>query len=149
MTEAEMERRHDAIKRRARLNVGSALVVIVLLSLGLWALIWLAASAALAHDHDVPFAEWMMSLMRPDYPSASCCGPADQFYAVEYHEDPDEPGGFVVRTEELPDPIHVPPEKVDWKDVNPTGRGVIFVSHDVEYSAEAYTVYCFVPGTGT
>jgi hypothetical protein len=148
MTEDEMWSKHNAVVRRGRLNVGSAVVVIVLLSLGLWALIWFAV-AAFAHDSADPFAGWMKGLMRPDYPSASCCGPADQLYAVEYHEDPDEPGGFVVRTEEFPDPIRVPLEKVDWKDGNPTGRGVIFVSHDVEYSAEAYTVYCFVPSTGT
>ncbi len=105
---------------------------------------------AFAHDPSDPFAEWMMSLHQPDNPVASCCGPADQFYATEYYEDSTVSGGFVVVVDGFDEPIHVPPEKVNWSDVNPTGRGVIFVSTSWRESSRvgAY-VYCFVPGTGT
>ena len=97
----------------------------------------------------MPFAEWMMSLKQPDHPSVSCCGPSDQYYATEYHEDPLRPGGFIVRAAEFPAPIPVPPEKVDWTDINPTGRGVIFVAIAWDGDAkEVDHVYCFVPGLG-
>jgi hypothetical protein len=37
--------RHDEIERKAALPVGWALIIIVLLSLGLWSIVWLAVSA--------------------------------------------------------------------------------------------------------
>ncbi len=93
-----------------------------------------------------------MSLHQPDNPVASCCGPADQFYVTEYHEDTAVSGGFLVVVDGFDEPIHVPPEKVNWDDAhtNYTGRGVIFLSTSWSESSRvgAY-VFCFVPGTGT
>lgn len=103
-----------------------------------------------AHPSDAPFAEWFMSLKQPDNPVASCCGPSDQFYATEYHEDPDHPGGYVVAVEGFALPARVPPEKVNRNDVNPTGRGVIFMVRSWETGEMTPgRVYCFVPGVGT
>jgi hypothetical protein len=91
----------------------------------------------------------MKSLMKPDYPLSSCCGPADQFYVREYY--PSRTAGMafdavVIGHSGSPDfPIGVPQEKVIWDRPNPTGRGVIFI---VDY--EAYReVACFIAGTGT
>ena len=36
------------------------------------------------HHSGIPYADWMMSLTRPDYPMSSCCGMADQYYVREY-----------------------------------------------------------------
>jgi len=36
-----------------------------------------------AHDVNVPFAQWMMSLIQP-HKTIPCCGPADQFYVRDY-----------------------------------------------------------------
>lgn len=101
-----------------------------------------------AHEAGTPWAEWFMSLHQPDNPLASCCGPADQFYADRYDVDP-ATGGFTVKIDGFDEPVHVPPEKVNWNDVNPTGRGVIFMSTSwAEGARTGALVYCFVPGIG-
>jgi hypothetical protein len=100
------------------------------------------------HDKGTPYADWMMSLKRPDYPLSPCCGLADQYYVREY--GPSEKKGVafaavVIGVYDEPDfSIDIPREKVVWDRVNPTGRGVIFI-YD---SWRGREVMCFVPGMG-
>jgi hypothetical protein len=90
----------------------------------------------------------MKTLTKPDYPSSSCCGPADQYYVREYKRSL-LPGiafdAVVIGRDASPDfSIEVPLEKVIWNRANPTGRGVIFI---VDYDVYS-EVTCFVPGLG-
>jgi hypothetical protein len=100
------------------------------------------------HHSGIPYADWMMSLMRPDYPMSSCCGMADQYYVREYGPSQKNDVGFaavVIGVEGEPDfSVEIPPGKVIWNRVNPTGRGVIFI-YD---SWRGREVLCFVPGMG-
>jgi len=110
----------------------------------------LAASgtSAWAHDSDTPFADWMKTLMQPDLPLSSCCGPADQFFVREYWPSQRDGVAFeviVLARDGQPDfQIDISQHKVIWDRVNPTGRGVIFISE----SAWGRAVLCFVPGAG-
>ena len=97
------------------------------------------AAVILVHAESEPFAEWMASLKQPDAPTVSCCGPADQVYVDSYEETTD--GGFIAHVGDRV--IKVPPYKVNWNDVNPTGRGVLFTTQGTEPF-----VLCFVPGSG-
>jgi hypothetical protein len=110
-----------------------------------------AAPAAHTHSADVEFAEWMMSLKQPDNPIASCCGPADQFYVERYEASAVAPGGFRAMVDG--EWIEVPAHKVVWDRVNPTGRGVIFLSTRSDFPVTGdkkdAIVFCFVPGAGT
>jgi hypothetical protein len=111
-------------------------------------ILWFAGFVK-AHEADTPFSQWFMSLKQPDNPIASCCGPADQFYVDRYEVD-HVTGGFTATVEGFDEPIYVPPEKVNWHDVNPTGRGVIFMSTSwVGNERIGGKIYCFVPGIGT
>jgi hypothetical protein len=109
------------------------------LNVKVWSVILVAF--VLVHSDDVPFADWMMSLQRPDV-GGPCCGPADQFYVDDYEVDPDG-DGFVAHIAGEEKTIHIPANKVIWDRVNPTGRGVLFRS----LSMSGY-IYCFVPGSG-
>lgn len=100
----------------------------------------LALLLFLAHAEAEPFAEWMMSLQRPDMPGP-CCGPADQVYVDDYQPDM-ATGGFVGRVASTGAEVRIPAEKVIWDRVNPTGRGVLFMTPGGGF------VYCFVPGAG-
>jgi hypothetical protein len=110
----------------------------------------LAASgtSAWAHDSDTPFADWMKTLMQPDLPLSSCCGPADQFFVREYWPSQRDGVAFeviVLARDGQPDfQIDISQHKVIWDRVNPTGREVIFISE----SAWGRAVLCFVPGAG-
>jgi hypothetical protein len=101
-------------------------------------------ASAWGHDTGIPYADWMKSLIRPDYPMSFCCGPGDQYYVREYR--PSQKNGvaftaIVLSNDGRPDfPVEIPREKVIWDHVNPTGRGVIFLS--------GREVLCFVPGMG-
>lgn len=85
----------------------------------------LFGGSARGHDSGTPYAEWMKSLIRPDYPMSSCCGPGDQYYVREY--SPSQKDGFaftavVIGIDNKPDfPIEIPSGKVIWNRVNPTG----------------------------
>jgi hypothetical protein len=96
------------------------------------------------HDNVAPYADWMKSLIRPDYPIASCCGQADQYYVREYGPSRQNSIAFaavVIGRDGEPDfSVEIPREKVIWNRVNPTGRGVIFI--------QGSEVLCFVPGMG-
>ena len=101
-----------------------------------------------ATDPDV--RQWYQNLMRPDVPTASCCGEADAYWADEIHfregktfavitdNRPDEPRGrphVAVGTE-----IEIPNNKLKWDKSNPTGHGIIFIGNQGQ-------VYCYVaPG---
>lgn len=110
--------------------------------------------AAFAHDSgqwpDGDLKQWYQSLMKPDVPTASCCGEADAYFADEIHvrngetyvtitdDRADEPRGrphIAIGTE-----IKVPPNKLKFDRGNPTGHGVLFVS-------KGGYVFCYVqPG---
>ena len=104
----------------------------------------LLGASAWGHDPAMPYADWMKSLTRPDYPMSSCCGMADQYYVREYRPSQQNSVAFaaiVIGIDGEPDfSVEIPREKVIWNRVNPTGRGVIFIQ-DAE-------VLCFVPGMG-
>ena len=116
----------------------------------LFVLYILYMSIANAHEQNIAFAEWMMSLHQPDNPIASCCGPADQYYAISYSASAE--GFNVIIQKEIIDDIFgnykslqtisVKEDKVIWDRVNPTGRGVLFMSSN-------NSVYCFIPGSGS
>jgi hypothetical protein len=108
----------------------------------------LSGTSARGHDSDAPFADWMKTLKQPDLPLSSCCGPGDQYFVREYWPSQRDGVAFeaiVLGRDGLPDfPIDVPQQKVIWDRVNPTGRGVVFISE----SAWDRIVLCFVPGAG-
>jgi hypothetical protein len=108
----------------------------------------LGLSAAHCHEDSDPFASWYRSLHEPDNPISSCCGVADAFDVDEYYPSETKEGGFRARVGVQW--YDVPPEKVNWNDVNPTGVGVIFLSRPENgYSGQSQSyVYCFVPNTG-
>lgn len=99
---------------------------------------------------DPAIAEWYRSLMQPDNPQVSCCGPADaywadgseskdgKFFAIITDDRPDDPLGrphIDVGTR-----IEVPPNKLKFDRGNPTGHTIIFIGVNG-------MVYCFVQGT--
>jgi hypothetical protein len=104
-----------------------------------------------AVNSDSAVRDWYRNLMRPDVPTASCCGEADAYWADEVHvragktyavitdDRPDAPRGrphIPVGTE-----IEVPPEKLKWDSSNPTGHNILFVT-------VAGYAWCFVQSTG-
>jgi hypothetical protein len=104
------------------------------------------ATVILLVSAQTSFADWMMSLMRPDFPTSSCCGPREQVFVDSYQGNAD--GGFtaIIAGEE----VNIPHEKVIWDRVNPTGRGVLFWSkYEVFGKVVKYNIFCFVPGLGT
>lgn len=97
-----------------------------------------------AHDTAQPFAEWMSTLKQPDT-LASCCGPSDAHF-VDNYQPSQTGGGFTVWLDGAE--IEVPAAKVIWDRVNPTGRGVLFLSVGTDGDGRR-KVYCFLAGTGT
>ena len=100
----------------------------------------------LVHDSGTPFAEWMMSLKRPDNPMSSCCGAADQYWVKDYIPSEQQDMAFsatVLRRDGKSElMVEVPRAVVVWDRVNPTGRGVIFI----QFLESEIKVLCFVPG---
>ena len=80
------------------------------------------------HHSGIPYADWMMSLTRPDYPMSSCCGMADQYYVREYGPSQKNDVGFaavVIGVEGEPDfSVEIPPGKVIWNSVAKRRRAV-------------------------
>ncbi|HEY5930620.1 MAG TPA: hypothetical protein VIU02_09945 [Burkholderiales bacterium] len=111
-------------------------------------LLALALSGTSGWAHDTPFADWMKTLRQPDFPLKSCCGPGDQYFVREYW--PSQTSGIafaatVPGEDGRPDlQVDIPQQKVIWDRVNPTGRGVVFISE----SEWGRAVLCFVPGAG-
>ena len=106
------------------------------------------ALPALAHETGMtPFNEWMGTLQRPTYPYSPCCGPSDQYYVKEYWPSNKKDVAFaaiVIGNNGAANfPIDIPNHTVIWDRVNPTGRGVVFITVN-EYNGGYVT--CFVPG---
>ena len=110
-------------------------------------------SFAYAHDEDHAHDEWYRSLMQPDNPKMSCCGPADAYWADKYFVKDGKT--YAVITDDRDDKplrrphipvgtvIEIPDNKLKWDRSNPTGHAIVFVSpHPYNY------VYCYVQGTG-
>lgn len=122
----------------------------------LFCLLVLFTSPSLARDNDQwatdsDISKWYQQLMRPDYPTASCCGEADAYHADSFERSSDGKNYIAIITDERPDAplkrphidvgtrILVPDGKLKYDAGNPTGHGVIFIS--------GANVYCYVvPG---
>lgn len=126
-----------------------------------WALVLGSCSPELAAAHDPDHHEWdawYSSVHMPDNPIASCCGPGDAYYMIEYRPS-SEPGyAFEGWTEgkpggEGPQYVYIPDRKVNWEVVNPTGvRGVVWVAAgEIDFGGLGGKplVLCFVPGSGS
>ena len=101
---------------------------------------------------DPSIYKWFQSLMQPDYPTISCCGSADAYYADSFESDGDRYVAIITDTRddkllgrhhvEPGTRITVPNTKLKTDSGNPTGHGVIFLS-------SSDTVFCYVPPGGT
>jgi hypothetical protein len=118
----------------------------------------LAPTLACARDlgqwqnSDPVIKEWYQSLMRPDAPNSSCCGESDAYWCDVIHVR----GGqtFCTITDDRPDAplkrphvevgtvIAIPDNKLTWKDGNPVGHAVVFLSTATMF------VWCFVQNGG-
>ena len=91
--------------------------------------------------------------MQPDNPKMSCCGEADSYWADSFEQ---EKGLYVaIVTDERDDAplkrphvaigtrIVIPNNKIKFNEGNPTGHGVLFMSHQ-----PYFFVYCYVPPGG-
>lgn len=108
-------------------------------------------------NYDPKIRDWYSKLMQPDNPGMSCCGAADAYWCEDIHVKTDSISGkkrtFCTITDDRPDAplgrmhvavgteIEIPDEKLTWKDGNPTGHSVVFLSR-------GYYVYCFVQNGG-
>jgi hypothetical protein len=102
-------------------------------------------------NSDPAVREWFQSLMQPDVPTASCCGPADAYWCDEIHVR--DGRTFCTITDDRDDAIlgrshidvgteiEIPPNKIKWDRGNPTGHFIVFVS-------PGRFVFCFVLGNG-
>jgi len=104
--------------------------------------------SASGHDSNAPYADWMNSLKKPDFPLSPCCGPADEYDVREY--GPSQRSGIAFTAKVISHDgrtefqVDVPENKVIWDRVNPTGHGVIFIQTGDADQA----VVCFVPAIG-
>lgn len=109
---------------------------------------------------------WYQGLMQPDTdPPISCCGEGDAYWADEAVV---EDGGKIVVaiiTDDRDDAplgrMHenigaryvIPPNKITWKDGNPTGHVVLFLSYPTLSTTGGQIgtrrVLCYVMGSGT
>ncbi|HEY0328841.1 MAG TPA: hypothetical protein VGC77_07035 [Rhodopseudomonas sp.] len=100
---------------------------------------------------DPELRAWYRSLMQPDFPTVSCCGEADAYWADSYEI---RDGQYVaIITDPRPDAplrrphleigtkIVVPNHKLKWDSGNPTGHGIIFLG------GPGY-VFCYLPPGG-
>ncbi len=100
---------------------------------------------------DPTVSQWFKSLMMPDYPTISCCGGADAYYADAFETDGDRYVAVITDTRadeplgrhhvELGTRIVVPNRKLKVDRGNPTGHGIIFLS-------SSDSVFCYVPPGG-
>jgi hypothetical protein len=98
--------------------------------------------------------EWYQNLMRPDWPTSSCCGEADAYWCDNVHvrngktscvitdDRDDEP----LKRSHVPvgTIIEVPDQKLKWDKGNPTGHAIVFLGGSGNYRQ----VFCFVQSTG-
>src|SRR3954447_18656869 len=95
-------------------------------------------------SHDLSkFGDWTKSLKQPDTPNLSCCGPADAYWVDAYEPSKD---GFRALVHGIW--LNVPAKKVIWNQVNPTGRGVIFVATPFTDDWWDVHIYFFILGNG-
>lgn len=114
-------------------------------------------------DVDKTIRQWYQALMQPDNPGVSCCGEADAYWCDSIHvkDVPNESDGgatstkrtFCTVTDDRDDgplrrkhvpvgtEVLIPDYKLTWKDGNPTGHSILFLSRG-DY------VYCFVQNGG-
>lgn len=98
--------------------------------------------------------DWYQKLMRPDFPTMSCCGEADAYWADEVHVRDGKTYAIItddrddgpLKRPHIPNgtEIEVPSEKLKWDKGNPTGHNVLFLSSGIYRY-----VFCFVQGSGT
>lgn len=101
---------------------------------------------------DPAVRSWYQSLMMPDIPTASCCGEADAYWCDEVHvrngktycNITDDRDDALLHRISIPlgTEIEIPDYKLTWKDGNPTGHSIVFLSRGLY-------VYCFVQSSGT
>jgi hypothetical protein len=95
---------------------------------------------------------WYQDLKQPDNPAVSCCGEADAYWADAFEAtsdgeyvaiitDPrdDKPLGRIHR--DMGTRIVVPGNKIKWKEANPVGHGLLFLSR-------LDNVFCYLPPWG-
>ncbi len=107
-------------------------------------------------NSDPVISKWYRTLKMPDKPDFSCCGEADAYWAdIVLNRDgktvaviTDDRDDAPLRRPHVPNgtEIEVPDYKLKWDQGNPTGHGVIFLSHPGEMGNR--DVYCFVYGGG-
>jgi hypothetical protein len=95
--------------------------------------------------------QWFRKLTQPDFPTLSCCGEADAYWADSFESDDgryvaiitdERSDGPLERPHrEIGERIVVPNNKIKWDQGNPTGHGIIFIGPDEK-------VYCYVPPGG-
>lgn len=115
-------------------------------------------------DVDPAISQWYKGLMQPDAPTASCCGEADAYWCDTIHVRKDIT--YCTITDDRDDnllhrrhvaigtEIEIPNSKLTWKDGNPTGHAIVFLSAGSRYNygngnTETGFVYCFVQNGGT
>lgn len=124
-----------------RINWSLVLAVVVLAAL-------IAAMFGTVHARDLgqwsnsdpTIRHWYETLMQPDNPGISCCGEADAYWADSYEVSKD--GEYIaIITDDRPDGplqrehvvigtrIVIPKNKLKYDQSNPTGHGIVFLSH--------------------
>ena len=133
------------------------MIVLFLVVIGMlvWLLVEIRSSGARDfgqwENTDPVVRRWYETLMQPDNPQVSCCGAADAYYCDDYYARDGK--AFCRITDDREDAplrrmhvdvgteIQIPDHKITFKDGNPTGHSVVFLSR-------GYYVYCFVQNGG-
>jgi hypothetical protein len=145
----ELDMKHRHISKA----FGSTVRRLALLALGLLFLTAAARSRDLGQweNTDPKIRAWYQALMMPDNPTASCCGEADAYWCDDIHVRngrtfctiTDDRDNIKLRRTPVSvgTEIEIPDNKLTWKDGNPTGHSIVFLS-------TAGYVYCFVQNGG-
>jgi hypothetical protein len=91
-------------------------------------------------NSDSTVRAWYRSLMQPDVPTVSCCGEADAYWCDDIHVRNDKTYCRIT-DRDVGKEYEIPPNKLTYKDGNPTGHAIIFLS-------SADYVWCFVQNGG-
>lgn len=130
-----------------------ALIVLLLMAFAVFSM-----AKAQARDlgqwtgQDAAIGAWFRSVMQPDNPAMSCCGPADAYWADEVETGHDGELIAVVTDDRDDAPLNrphvpigtkivIPPQKIQYRYGNPTGHVVVFLG-------AAENVYCYVQNGG-
>ena len=131
--------------------IRATLAIVILFFVALVLSLLASIAVGWCHDADHPEEDaWYAALMQPDNPTVSCCGKADAYWCDTIHVKDGKT--FCTITDDrvvlhrTPVPvgteIEIPDRKLTWKDGNPPGHSVVFLS-------SGGAVYCFVQGTGS